>query len=317
MLTLGSRLLAVCVVLSLVACASAGGQRPLRQPLLAGGHGVDHVTILTEDVDATAVEFAHALGFTVGARKAYGFGFTGANIYFADHSYIELYGIHDPAKVTEVGEGFAIDAPPGVRWVTLHTRSAQQSADLLRARGIPAWGPFTLPEDSALDAWTHRLLGPEQPVLPGGRVYFVEYNESLADSRWTAPGQHARETHANGAVALKSVWIAVRDLTAAAARYEAAGLIAGPEIHHPALASTARAIQTPGGTLLLVQASHLQEAGEDAFYGISIRTTDLDAVRAVVRKAKGLELAPYDGLNGRSILVAPSIASGVAIEFFE
>ena len=304
-------------------CVSTTDRVSVRQPLLGGGHGVDHVTILTSDLAAAANEYATQLGFTVGTVRDYPFGFSGANIYFEDGSYLELYGIHDAEKVVEVGEGFAVDAPQGVRWMTLHVRPLSETVDLLRERGIPAWGPFDLPEGSGAE-WTHRLGGPEEPVFPGGRVYFVEYNdEFLADrDAETLARRRARAIHANDAIGLRSVWIDVQDLEAAAATYESAGLIPGPAIRLDVLDTGAREIRTPGGTILLVQTKPDAATGtvnlqQDSFSGISIRVRNLDTIRARIREAHSLDLAPYRGLYGRSVLLPAHLARGVSIEFFE
>lgn len=317
------RIRALCLLTCLAAitgCASASGAASIRHPLLGLGRGVDHVTILTSDVVAAAGEYANRLGFTVGARTAHPFGFTGAHISFADGTYIELYGIHDRAKVASVGEGFALEASEGVRWVTLHSGSTAETTNLLKQRGIPAWGPFTLPEDAPPGEWSHRLAGPEGPAFPGGRLYFVEYNDALRAKRRAegAAEARAREVHANGALGLRSVWVTVRDLTAAAARYESTGLIPGPEIRLDVLATTAREIRTRGGSILLVQSPETaSKSAQDSFAGISIKTENLDRIRTLMSKLHALELRPYGGLYGRSIFVPSTLARGVSIEFFE
>lgn len=303
----------------LAGCTSTADRALVRQSLLANGHGVDHVTILTKDVAAAAREYATRLGFTVGPPTAYSFGFTGANIYFADGTFIELYGVHDPAKVAEVGEGFAVESAEGVRWVTLHTGSAAETTNLLKQRGLAMWGPFELPEDSPAGKWTHRLVGPEGPAFPGGRLYFVEYNDALRGRRRAedAAKVRAREAHANGALGLRSVWIEVGDMNAAAAKYEAAGLMVGPDKWLVVLDTTAREITTPGGTILLVQSRANNPGRGDAFAGISIKAESLDRVRALIGAAHAADLQPYQGLYGRSILVPPTLARGASIEFFE
>lgn len=311
-------LLAVAALLS--GCSSAPPGTGTRHPLLGNGHGVDHVTILTKDLAAAAHEFGARLGFKVGALTPTSFGFTGANIYFGDGTYIELYGIHDLAKIAEVGEGSALEASEGIRWVTLHTGSTADTVNLLKERGIPAWGPLTLPEKLPPEQWQRRLAGPEQPAFPGGRVYFVEYNEDLrAKGRAEdAANVRAREMHANGALGLRSVWVAVRDLTAAAATYEAAGLAPGPEKGLEVLDTTAREIKTPGGTILLLQRRETEPPrGGDAFAGISIKTGNIERVRTMIQESHATELRPYQGLYGRSILVPAALARGASIEFFE
>ena len=302
-------------------CTRTAEPTSIRQPLLGSGRGVDHVTILTNDVTRAAEEYAKRLGFTVGPLTRHSFGFTGAHIYFADGTYIELYGIHDREKIAAVGQGFAIDAPEGVRWVTLHSGSTGETANLLKQRGVPAWGPFTLPEDAPPGEWTHRLVGPEEPVFPGGRLYFVEYNDASRARRRLedAAAARAREVHANAAVGLRSVWVAVRDLAAAAAKYESAGLIPGPERRLDVLDANAREITTPYGTILLLQVKPGAESrhGEDTFAGISIKTESLERTRTLIEQSQGVALRPYRGLYGRSILVPSAVARGASIEFVE
>lgn len=153
-------------------------------------------------------------------------------------------------------------------------------------------------------------------------MYFVEYNEPLYAKREAAEAEERRrrELHVNGATGLESVWIAVHDLPAAAARYRTAGLVPGPEFRLGVLDTQAREISTPGGTLLLVQAKPGLQSDPDAegaFVGISIRTRNLDTVRAVVSETHALDLKPYQGRYGRSILVPSDLARGTLIEFFE
>lgn len=313
-------LLQLILLTALSGCASASRPAPTRQPLLGDGHGIDHVTILTSDLAAAADEYTRRLGFTVGNPTPHSFGFTGAYIDFADGTFIELYAIHDREKVAAAGESFALEAPEGIRWVTLHSGSTADTTQLLTQRGIAAWGPYTLPEDAAPDAWSHRLSGPEEPVFPGGRLFFVEYNEARRAARRAADtdGARAREAHANGAIGLRSVWVTVRDLSAAAATYESAGLIPGPEIRLQVLDTNAREIRTPGGTILLVQSrAGSDDSDHDSFSGISIRTENLERVRTLITRSHALTLEPYQGLYGRSILVPSTLARGASIEFFE
>lgn len=314
-----SFLLPTAIATLLTGCASTPDPTVTRQPLLANGHGVDHVTILTKDVAAAADEYAKHLGFTVGPLTAHSFGFTSGYIYFGDGSYIELTGIHDPAKIAEVGEGFAIDAGEGVRWVTLHSGSTADTANQLKQRGIAMWGPFELPENSPPGEWRARLVGPEQPAFPGGRLYFVEYNEALRAKRRAEDAENvrAREVHANGAIGLRSIWVAVHDLAAATAKYEAAGFVIGPEIRLDVLESKAREIRTLGGTILMVQMNPRSGDAHDSFAGISIKTESLEPVRTIIEQSHATELRPYQGLYGRSILVPSTLARGASVEFFE
>lgn len=293
-----------------------------QQPLLGSGRGIDHVTLLTHDVTAAGQRFADDFGFTVGPARKLSFGFEAALIYFADRTYIELYGIHDRKAVGESTEASALDAPEGVRWVTLDVDSASRAAEALRKLGKPVFGPYELPQEGHWRS-PRKLTGPEQPFLPGGRIFFIEYNPDVikrfrSDNRALVD---AREAHANGAEGLRSVWVAVDDLDAAADAYAAAGLTAGAEVELIALSTRAREIRTPGGTLLLVRQRREPGAasslGQAAFSGLSIKVAAIDAIRSRVLRRRGVDLQPYAGLYGRSVLIPASLAHGTTIEFFE
>lgn len=298
---------------------TAQGSAP-QQPLLGHGRGVDHVTILTHDVTAAAQRFADDFGFTVGPSQKWSFGFEARFIAFADGTYIELYGIHDRKIVAEGSEAFALDAPEGVTWATLEVDSAAQAAEALQRLGKPTFGPFKLPSDMN---WRYQLTGPQQPFLPGGRIFFVEYSAPpIGRLRTLLPGlREGSDVHANAAQGLRSIWVTASDLDAATASYAAAGLMPGPELDFPALSTRAREIQTPGGTLLILQQRSEGVAGlpsaKAAFSGLSIRVTAIDTVRSRVLKQLRVDLQPYAGLYGRSVMIPASLAHGTAIEFFE
>lgn len=301
------------------ACAVTPAVRDAPQPLIGNGRGIDHVTLLTHDVTAAARRFADDFGFTVGPGRKLSFGFESAVIYFADLTYIELYGIHDREAVRRSTEAFALDAPEGLTWVTLDVDSAGRAAESLQRLGRPVFA-YKVPDD---DDWRFQLTGPEQPFLPGGRIFFIQYNDRVR-ARFRAENQaliEGREAHANTAQGLRSVWVTVPDLSAAAAEYAAAGMIAGPELEFAALSARAREIRTPGGTLLLAQpragGPSTSPTGGAAFSGISIKVGSVEAVRTLVRNRRGLELHPYAGLYGTSVLVPASLGYGTAIEFFQ
>lgn len=304
------------LIVALTACAVTRPAPLAPQPLIGSGRGVDHVTLLTQDVTAAARRFADDFGFTVGPTQKLSFGFESAVIYFGDVTYIELYSIHDRDVVGRSTEAFALEAPEGLTWVTLHVDSARRVAEFLRQLGKPVFGPDRIP-DSEND-WRFRLTGPNSPFLPGGHIYFIEYNDAVrarfrSENRTLVEG---REVHPNSALGLRSVWIMVPDLAAAAAIYASAGLTAGPEFELGPLSTRALEIGMPGGTILLAQGagSPSRNAG---FTGISIKVGSIDAIRTLVLKQRGLDLEPYAGRYGRSVLIPASLGYGTVIEFFQ
>lgn len=298
-----------------IGAAQAQASVASARPLIGSGQGIDHVTLLTNDVGAAAKRFADDFGFTVGPLRKLDFGCEAAIIYLPDRTYIELYGIHDRETVRGGTEAFALEAPEGLTWVTLDVDSAARVAEFLKQLGKPVF-VFKSPDT---ESWRFQLTGPEKPFLPGGRIFFIEYNDPVI-ARFRAENQalvEAREAHANSAQGLRSVWIAVPDLTAAASTFASAGMIAGPAFDFGALSTRAREISMPGGTILLVQQQPEAAPGDAAFTGISIKVDDLDALRGRVRRQRGLDLQPYAGRYGRSVLIPASLGYGTAIEFFQ
>lgn len=291
------------------------------QPLIGSGRGIDHVTLLTNDVAAAAKRFADDFGFTIGPIRKLDFGFDAAIIYFSDLTYIELFAISDRDIVGRSCEAFALEAREGVTWVTLDVDSVARVAGFLQKLGTAISARYRVPDNA--ENWRFQLIEPVQPFLPGGRVYFIEYNDSVrARSRTENKALvERREVHANSAEGLRSVWVAVPDLAAAAAIYASAGMAAGPEFSFSPLSSRAREIRMPGGTILLAQqrpdgqaAARPQEA---RFTGISVKAGNIDAIRTLLRKQRGLELQPYAGRYGRSVLIPAAVGYGTAIEVFE
>lgn len=313
----------MCAVLACasITCAAAGPAKLAPLPLIGSGQGIDHVTLLTKDVAAAAKRFADDFGFTVGPLRKLSFGFEASTIYFSDLTYIELFAIDDRDVVGRSGEAFALEAPEGVTWVTLDVDSAGRVAEWLQTMGRPIFGRYRVPDNE--ETWRFKLIEPVQPFLPGGRIYFIEYNDALRAGFRAANRAlvESREVHANSAQGLRSVWVTVPDLTAAAASYAAAGMAAGPEFDVRPLSSRAREIRMPGGTILLVQQQDDGQPGslaQDArFTGISIKVGSIDAIRTIVQKRRGLALHPYAGRYGRSVLIPASLGYGTAIEFFE
>ena len=317
-------LTAVAACVAAIACAAATPPAqlasPAPQPLIGRGRGIDHVTLLTHDLAGAARRFAEDFGFVVGPPQKLSFGFENAMIYFADLTYIELYAVHDRDMVGRSSEAFALDAPEGITWVTFNVDTTERVAKALQTLGHPVFGPIRRP-DTAED-WGSRLTGPLQPFLPGGRIFFIEYNERVRASFRAENGAliHDRERHANSAEGLRSIWITVPDLAAATAAYAAAGMNAEPEIALPALSARAREIRMPGGTILLAERTDrgTSSAADAArFAGISVKVASIDAVRQRVRERLGVNLEPYAGLYGRSVLVPAALGHGTAIEFFQ
>lgn len=308
--------------LVLAGCAGHGGTK-MAHPLLGSGNGIDHATVLTRNLSSTSSVYTDSLGFTVTPYSKYENGFENSVVYFADtgKTYLELWGVHDPEAAAKTEQASVLSERDGLMWLTLHVGSTDATAAYLRARGHELFGPDNIGEDP----WFYRLTGLERSTIPGRRIYFIEYNEPYYASKPKNPEKNRlRQTHANTAESLRSVWIAVKDIDAAVAAYQGIGFSVKRGIELPHLKAKAQELEVGGGTILLVH-SEVADSPVSAFLGThgdrmmgaSIKVANLATAQSFLAGNAKLSLTVYPGVYGRSILVPAERAGGTWLEFFE
>jgi catechol 2,3-dioxygenase-like lactoylglutathione lyase family enzyme len=298
--------------------------------LLGTGRGIDHVTVLAQRLATTSVVFTDQLGFTVTPRGDQGNGFESSTIYFGDRTYLELYGIRDRTLIAKGEQAHVLEAPDGITWLNLNASSADAAITHLKARGFQPFGPFRFPEPEEGKAeptpWYFKLGGIADSAVPGRDVYFIEYNEPLIEeSRRKDPAATVRrQTHANGAEGIHSVWIGVKDLDEAMKTYERMGFERGRMLKFAAVNATARELPAGRGTILLVQPANTGSPASawlgdrpHRLMGLSIKVKNVAIAGELLAARHRLSTRPYQGLYGKSILVSPTAAGGVWIELFE
>lgn len=305
----------------------ASGTNKHKPSVLGKGRGIDHVIVAVRDLEAAKDVYRDTLGFTVPPRGEVfvlpsGLALSEASF---EGNYLEWRAIHDRDKATRLRPQYVnfLEKHEGALILVLNVSSARSTADFLRARSFNIWGPEPAPfmaEETASPAfWS---LGFNEAVLPCDLV-FAEYAPSL-EERFRRANPEEWQRHANTARAIKSVWIAVRELKTATKAYEAVGLLAGKKRNLPALGAIGREIQAGQGIILLLQpqgkdgqvAAFLAARGE-GIMGISIEVSNLDAARALLEKNTARRFTPYAGPYGKSILIPAEFAHGVSIEMFQ
>jgi catechol 2,3-dioxygenase-like lactoylglutathione lyase family enzyme len=176
--------------------------------------GLDHVVIAVHDLERAIADY-RALGFTVapGGRHP---GRTSYNalVVFADGAYFELIAWSAPAPherwwrvLNEHGEGFVDHA--------LLPRDTPAALEAAQARGLhtltgPHDGGRHRPDGVELKWQTARHATPDLPFLCG----------DVTPRAGRVPEGEAR-VHANGARGVAAIGVAVADLRASAARWQA------------------------------------------------------------------------------------------------
>jgi len=327
-------ILVLTTILALPGCGErpAGESRELSpEALLGTGRGLDHVMVAVRDLEAAETLFTETLGFRAGHRAQLK-GLENLAVWFSDTTYLELLTVRDQELAMELIPSLPafLERHEGAMGLGLAVSSAQAAADLLAARGFAITGPS---EGSVSYAESEepvvigRYVVFREPVVPANDVFFFEYDTTmLADLAALYPERAPMRftNHPNTALGLEAVWMAVRDLKAAADAYASVELPTVRRLDMPLLGAEAREIQAGLGTILLLQpsdeagavASFLAERGEGVM-GVSIEVRDLDRVLWMIEFNTDLELVPYDGPFGQSLLIPGELARGIWIEFFK
>lgn len=154
--------------------------------MLATLEGLDHVVIMTGDLDAAAQQWRD-LGFTVSPRGVHSAHLgSGNHTIMLDDDYIELMGILSPTEHNAASREFLQRRGDGLERFAFRTSNAALGADALKQRGFAARGPidFSRPVD-----------------LPGGgqgeaafSVFHWPVEERPADVRIFACQHRTRDT---------------------------------------------------------------------------------------------------------------------------
>lgn len=304
-------------------------------PVLGSGHGLDHVGIAVRNLTEAEQLFREKLGFTVGGEGKHPGGTANAGVDLRNNNqYIELISIYDRQKAEAHDPDFVrfLDRDEGALFLGLETSSASAAANYLRSQGLDVKGPSG-------GSWTPQGFKEQFPeqwatvrfnraAVPGNTIFFIEYHEAVwkqLERRYPELKPDPRDAiHANGALGIQAVWMAVKDLEAATAAYERVGLPAVRAVDVSFLGAKAREIRAGVGSILLAAPSapagaaaiFIRQRGEGVM-GFTLRVRDLMKTRSVLAERTHTELPVYTGVYGRSILVPGQLAKGAWIEFSE
>jgi len=312
--------------LELTMRAQESAKEPSKSAVFGSGHGLDHVGIAVRDLETAKRNYRDVLGFTVfaGGKHPNGSRNSGPAL---ESGYLELITFWDRTKPQGAMLAKFLEKHEGALFVGLDVFPVDDTAKLLRARGVNIQGPEagSISDDSeqhdqppSLGAW--RLVGAETGAVPAARlpakstdaVFFIQY-------------QGVGTVHPNTAKTLSSVWMAVSDLEASVRAYESMGFRPARKLAAPQLGALGQEIEAGQGTILLFGpenstgrvASFLAERGAEGIMGVSIEVGSLQTARSLLQANTKRKFEPYAGPFGQSILIPPELTHGVWIEFFQ
>jgi catechol 2,3-dioxygenase-like lactoylglutathione lyase family enzyme len=293
-------------------------------PLIGDTIGLDHVLLWSKDDDKSARFLEEKLGFRLTKKPgSYGAGIANRLIWFDNVSFIEFLWLSD-AELTrkEAPNEFAhVTGRGGSNSFGVQVEDVDKTYRVLEAAHLHPEKPggeeydFDGPEGPkppVVNQWRFMFLKPG--ALPGN-PFFVEYNlpEGTANPRSDQP---------NGAKALSSVWVMVKDLPAAEAAYGDAKFARSRVVTIPGLGSGVALASGEGEIVLITPLPdgplqrQLDRYG-DHVIGMSIKVADLDMVSRTLSRKFSQNLSTYAGIHGRSVLPPAFEALGMHIEFHE
>jgi hypothetical protein len=245
---------------------------------------------------AAATQTYRRLGFSLKPGRPHENGLTNAHVKFPDGSGVEL--ITAPAGVDDVTRKYRtfLEAGEGPVYFSLHVRQEGALAAALNRAGIQ-YAPGSIPGLT-------RLVSPA--LAP---VFFVQDNRSPTDR----PEHFA---HPNGAVALARVWWAAADPLPMRKLLEALGGITSTAAVSAPMRVDATVVRVENGEVVMLPPSR-QLMPARPIAGVTFRVKSVDATaRYFAEAGVRVDVSP-DALGARRVLVAPSEARGMYLEFRE
>jgi hypothetical protein len=280
---------------------------------------IDHVITAAADLDALEATFRR-LGFRVTGGGTHPHLGTRNRIVVLGDGYIELLAIADVARVSPV---LAQRLQMGEGWVGSVLQSAGIAAEVaeMRGRGVDVRGPSAgrlVAPDGSVRGWRVALVGTDDfwaaveplPALIQHDTTGEQHQRELTGAEGFAP-------HANGAVGLREVAIAVTDLDDAARRFAQGHNLraTAPAQRDETLGAEVLALPLPSGESLSLArpmgaglARQRLDAAGEGVCRVSIAVANL-AVTAAYLRAQGVAHATEQG----ALSIAPEVCAGAAL----
>ena len=235
---------------------------------------LDHIVFNTQDRMDEVVSLFEHLGFTVSPRGFHTLGSINHTIVFGS-DYLELLGYppgQPPAKRPEL-----VTQPLGLMATVLRTEDADTTHAALSQRGLKprAVQAFSRPVDLGAGQFkdaSFRVTRLEPDAVPGTWVYYCQHltPELVWRPEWQA--------HANGALGMRAIDVAVPNIAAALPRYRACVFDDRPET--VGARGSQASVSLRDGVINLYQ-----QDGPAHMTGITFEIASLAAAQKILRSA--------------------------------
>ncbi len=251
--------------------------------------GVDHIPVAVVDLERAAATY-RALGFALKPGRPHANGLRNTHVKFPDGAGLELLTVPHAVDALSTHYVTLLRAGEGPAFVSFHARNTEHLHAALRDGG------YAFRHDGGLT----ELEAPEFASL-----FFLRDNRSPTD-------QPEHFAHANGATALRAVWIATEhDDVLARLLVQLGGREQRRQVFVPDPAE-ATVVTLAEGEVIILPAQHQVIAGRPVI-GASFRVPDLARVRHLLSQAR---LEPWAGAGpAERVVVGPPLTHGLWLEF--
>ena len=276
---------------------------------------LDHVLIGVRDLEASARAFTDRLGFTLTPEGVHPGRGTHNRLAVFANEYLELIAVRDAAEgVFRPSLNTFLESREGLYMFAIGTDDIDALVSELRRRGVEVADPAPGARQASGGApgYTWRAAAVDAGATPGSETFLIQHDVAIGD-RYTVPADPT--SHANGAVGVHRLVLAVHDADRAAAAWARLGLqriAAGAGRVRMALANGRLDLVGPTGPGAL--ADFLQEHGE-APYELVLEVANADTPLEILGNSE-VTVAESTGEDGTpEYSLDPAEASGVRLTF--
>ncbi len=285
---------------------------------------LDHVLIAVRDLGGAAALFSQELGFTLTPEGVHRGRGTHNRLIVFGPEYLELIAVRDPSEgVFRPTMGRFLDSREGLYMFALGTDDIGTTVAQARARGINVDGPGDGAREASGGApgYTWSFAGVSAADTPGSETFLIQHDNTV-EERYTQPAN--ANVHANGALGIHHIALAVRDADDSAGRWQEAFGFAGDPPEEIVARGIRRArLVLPNCRLDFVSPlrsgalSRFLERDGEGPYELALRVGDIEATGACLRERGVPTSAGGVDADGASIGVDSTRASEVLLRFVQ
>ena len=185
---------------------------------------LDHVLIGVRDLESSATAFASLLGFTLTPEGVHPGRGTHNRLAVFANEYLELIAVRDPAEgVFRPSLNTFLESSEGLYMFAFGTDDLDGTVSELRRRGVGVSDPTPGAREAGDGApgYTWRSAAVATDATPGSETFLIQHDIAIGE-RYTVPANPTM--HANGAMGVHRLVLAVHDADGAGAAWARLGL---------------------------------------------------------------------------------------------